>query len=171
MKKNMMSMGLALSLLVTGGVPSLYAHCEIPCGIYDDATRTRLMSEHCDTIEKSMKQIVALEQAEQGGANQLVRWVTNKEDHANKLQELATQYFMYQRIKPVEEAEGPARVKYLYELELMHRITVEAMKCKQTTDSAHVQAVRELLARFEASYFGQEEADHVAREHGHMHEH
>ncbi|MDY6953871.1 MAG: superoxide dismutase [Ni], partial [Thermodesulfobacteriota bacterium] len=33
------------------------AHCEIPCGIYDDQMRIDMIAEHITTIEKSMKQI------------------------------------------------------------------------------------------------------------------
>ena len=37
------------------------AHCEIPCGIYDDEMRFGMMAEHITTIEKSIKQIIELE--------------------------------------------------------------------------------------------------------------
>ena len=36
---------------------SVFAHCEIPCGIYEDSLRASLISEHITTIEKSMKMI------------------------------------------------------------------------------------------------------------------
>ena len=36
------------------------AHCQIPCGIYDDKARFATMREHVATIEKSMAQIVEL---------------------------------------------------------------------------------------------------------------
>ena len=38
-----------LALSPTG---KLTAHCEIPCGIYDDQLRLQLMREHVMTIEK-----------------------------------------------------------------------------------------------------------------------
>jgi len=38
-----------------------YAHCEIPCGIYDDEMRIKIINEHIVTVEKSMKQIIELE--------------------------------------------------------------------------------------------------------------
>ena len=37
-----------------------WAHCEIPCGIYDDHMRIHMIEEHITTIEKSMQQIVVL---------------------------------------------------------------------------------------------------------------
>ncbi|MFH1965988.1 MAG: superoxide dismutase [Ni] [Acidobacteriota bacterium] len=75
------------------------AHCEIPCGIYDDEARVAMLLEHTTTIEKSMREVKALENADPGNANQLIRWVMNKEHHANELQEIVTQYFMTQRVK------------------------------------------------------------------------
>jgi nickel superoxide dismutase len=47
-----------------------FAHCEIPCGIYDDEMRIRIIYEHIVTVEKSMKQIIELEKGkhhESGG--------------------------------------------------------------------------------------------------------
>ena len=38
-----------------------YAHCEIPCGIYDDHLRIKLIAEHLTTVEKSMNRILALQ--------------------------------------------------------------------------------------------------------------
>ncbi len=35
-----------------------FAHCEIPCGIYDDEMRIKIINEHIVTVEKSMNQIV-----------------------------------------------------------------------------------------------------------------
>ena len=61
------------------------AHCEIPCGIYDDELRTKLIAEHSTTIEKSMKQIIELSKANSVDYNQLSRWVSNKEAHATKI--------------------------------------------------------------------------------------
>ena len=76
------------------------AHCEIPCGIYDDQLRAKLIAEHATTIEKSMKQIIELSKAKPLNYNQLIRWVSNKEAHATKIQNIISQYFLTQRIKP-----------------------------------------------------------------------
>ena len=63
--------------------PQVYAHCQIPCGIYNDEVRFTLMQEHVTTIEKSMKLIVELSEDPKENANQLVRWTVNKEEHAD----------------------------------------------------------------------------------------
>ena len=123
---------LLVSLFMFSAV--LYAHCEIPCGIYDDEMRVKMISEHIKTIEKSMKQIDKLEKGEASHhSNQIVRWVTNKEDHANQLQDIVTQYFMTQRIK--FDTNG-----YEKKLGILHHMLVYTMKCKQTTDMANIEA-------------------------------
>jgi nickel superoxide dismutase len=142
-----------LALALTG---SAYAHCEIPCGIYDDAARITEMREHVGTIEKAMNQVTELSAASETNHNQLVRWVMNKEDHADKLQEIATQYFMFQRIKPADEADAAAWAKYQSQLTLTHKITVFAMKAKQSTALGHVETLRVLLDEFEKAYFDHE---------------
>ena len=127
-------------------VQSILSHCEIPCGIYDDEVRMSLIEEHAATIEKSMNQIVELEKG--GNANQLVRWVTNKEAHANELQHIVTQYFMTQRIK----FDTP---DYDKKLAALHEMLVYAMKCKQTTDVKNVEMLRQAAEKFHKLYFHQ----------------
>jgi len=142
-----------LAVLLTA-VAASYSHCEIPCGIYDDAARIAAMREDVTTIEKSMKGIIDLSAAGDKNYNQIVRWVMNKEDHADKLQEVATQYFMFQRIKPVEETDQAVWTAYQQQLTFMHKITVHAMKAKQTTDLEEVETLRSLIDAFEKLYFG-----------------
>jgi len=139
--------------LITALLPFVFfisnaaAHCEIPCGIYDDQLRTQLIAEHATTIEKSMIQIMALSKANPTNTNQLVRWVTNKEKHATEIQQIVAQYFMTQRIKPGQE-------KYTEKISVLHKMLLAAMKCKQTTDVSHVDNLRTLLKNFELLYFG-----------------
>ena len=128
----------ALALALTLTAVTAFAHCEIPCGIYDDPAKIAEMRQDVTTIEKSMKSIIELSAAGEKNYNQIVRWVTNKEDHANKLQDAATQYFMFQRIKPVEPSDS-AYAGYITQMTLMHKITVHAMKAKQTTDLAEIE--------------------------------
>ena len=122
------------------------AHCEIPCGIYDDDLRIKMIAEHITTIEKSMNQISELQGNEPINYNQLIRWVMNKETHANALQEIVTQYFMTQRIKFDTK-------DYAKKLAVLHKMLIYAMKCKQTTDLSHIGTLRSLLKEFQELYF------------------
>lgn len=168
-------MKVVTTLLVTAclfaTVQKTWAHCEIPCGIYDDRARIERLREHCDTIEKSMKQAVELGRADQKNYNQLVRWINNKELHANKAQEIVYQYFMTQRVSPVEDKTSPAYGKYVKQVTLLHGMLVSAMKAKQTTDTAHVDHLRKLIDKFEALYFDSDEEhshkEKMSETHGH----
>ena len=154
MRKSTLIASLTVVLLALASGPTLFAHCQIPCGIYGDAARIDSMEEHVTTIEKSMKQIEELGKAESPNWNQLVRWVDNKESHAAELQSTVTDYFMAQRIKPVHGDEA-AEAKYVKELTLLHKILVHAMKAKQSTDLSQVETLRKLIHDFEHSYMGE----------------
>jgi nickel superoxide dismutase len=144
---------------------SIFAHCEIPCGIYNDKMRIDMIKEHITTIEKSMNQIVELSKQTSINYNQLVRWITNKEDHANQLQQIVTQYFMTQRVKPVDMSDKDAYGVYQQQLELLHHMLVFAMKAKQTTDLANIEKLRELVSQFYEIYFGEKDNEHLEEHH------
>ncbi len=135
---------IVLMFLAFGSI-NLAAHCEIPCGIYEDSVRINLIREHITTMEKSMNQIKKLENADAVEYNQLVRWIMNKEDHALKLQNVVTQYFMTQRIKPGAE-------NYDKKLSTLHKLLIYSMKGKQTTDLKNIKMLRSLADQFEALY-------------------
>ncbi|MFP4226031.1 MAG: superoxide dismutase [Ni] [Desulfobacterales bacterium] len=137
------------AVMVLGLSVSAFGHCEIPCGIYDDQMRIELIREHITTIEKSMKTIQHLQGEKDQNANQLIRWVVNKEDHANKLQEIVSQYFMTQRI-------GLDADKYTEKVSLLHHMLIFAMKCKQTTDVDYIEKLRKSVDQFESLYFDKE---------------
>lgn len=129
------------------------AHCEIPCGIYGDSVRITLLYEHIATIEKSMKMINELSGQDKPDYNQLVRWVTNKEEHATKIQDIVSQYFLHQRVKPVTADNEEAYRKYVKQLTTLHEVLVFAMKSKQTTDLSVIDSLREKVHVFEHAYF------------------
>jgi nickel superoxide dismutase len=145
MKKNYLQMLIGAFLLISFAASSAYAHCEIPCGIYDDAMRLNMISEHVKTIEKSMKQILELQKEKSTNYNQVVRWIDNKEDHANKVQEIVSQYFLTQRIKFDDK-------DYTKKLAILHKILVYTMKCKQTVDLANLNILRAVCRDFEDFY-------------------
>jgi nickel superoxide dismutase len=151
---------LVLAAALGTAVPAA-AHCQIPCGIYDDELRVQLIEEHITTIEKSMTQIIALGKASPVDYNQLVRWVMNKEEHAQKLQDIVTAYFMAQRIKPaVDHDDEKAMNEYIHKLAILHAIQIHAMKAKQGTDLGEIATLRDMVAQFRKAYFG-EKGEHA----------
>ena len=144
MKKRLLTL---LVLLSSFGffISSALAHCEIPCGIYDDSLRMKLIFEHATTIEKSMTMIAELEK-NKDNTNQQVRWVTNKDNHAELLQNIVSQYFMTQRIKLDAK-------DYDQKLTALHKMLIFSMHCKQTIDPANVEKLRAAAQEFEKLYF------------------
>jgi nickel superoxide dismutase len=144
---------MLFAIVALGVTTQVYSHCQIPCGIYGDPTRFELIREHIITIEKSMKQIAALSETQPPDNNQIVRWVQNKEQHADALSEIVTDYFMAQRVKPVA-ADSSQYKNYIEQLTLLHQMLQTSMKCKQMTDRAQVEKLETLLDDFTKAYQG-----------------
>ena len=132
-----------VAVLFATAAATVNAHCQVPCGIYNDPMRIHMMEEHVMTIEKAMKQIAADE-----NQNQTVRWIMNKEKHADELTDIVTYYFLAQRIKPDMD-------HYDDNLKTLHQIMIYSMKSKQTTDLANVEKLRELIHSFAHTYLGE----------------
>ena len=125
--------GLAIS-------PQAYAHCQIPCGIYDDHARVQQMLEDVATVEKSVKLILELAgKTDAQSQNQLVRWVMNKEEHAQRIISTISDYFLTQRVKPTA-------TDYAERLLNHHAVILAAMKAKQ---NAEISVVVDLKASVE----------------------
>ena len=133
-----------MSICVLSSIQISFGHCQIPCGIYDDLMRIQQMEEHVVTIEKSINKL-----ADNPNDNQKVRWVVNKEVHADELSDIVTYYFMTQRIKP-------GMPEYVNKLSLLHELLVTSMKVKQEADLAHVAKLNELIHAFKHAYLGED---------------
>jgi len=143
--------GLFLTVVIAAATASNgLAHCQIPCGIYgDDNVFGELMMD-VETIEKSMKEIQTLGENPGQNPNQLVRWVMNKEKHADKIITVMADYFLAQRIKLERAQTDPESYHKL--VGQIHEITVLAMKCKQTTDLNNVGKLGRVLHDFQHLY-------------------
>jgi len=137
------SLALAFALLI--GLSGLLtntsadAHCQVPCGIYDDNARISAMRENATSIRKAMTEISStMGDGTVVAFNQATRWVIEKDRSATAIQEIAADYFLTQRVKA---AEGEARVAYVEQLEGFHAVMVTAMKCKQQVDTKTVDAL------------------------------
>lgn len=133
--------------------PTVFSHCEVPCGIYNDEMRFAQIKEHIQTIEKAMQQVIQLSNESPQNMNQTVRWIMNKEKHAEEIQHIVSQYFLTQRIKSPDLEEKQAAERYVKNLTLCHLILVYAMKSKQTTDLDNVEMLKSSVAQFKKTYF------------------
>lgn len=140
----------AALLIALTPVAYVYAHCQVPCGIYDDDARFGSMLEDQTTIAKAITSIRDLsrevaDQQDPTTINQLTRWITTKEDHATNLQETISVYFMAQRIKPDDP-------EYVNKLTAAHQTMIAAMKCKQTADPAAAKDLQSAIEKFRQAY-------------------
>ena len=122
MKNKIIFVVVSLAVLMMALQMPLSAHCQIPCGIYGDETRFKLMAEHITTIEKSMKLIDSLGKKSPVNYNQIVRWTVNKESHAAELSQMLNDYFLAQRIKHPGKGDKAKYRKYLESLEIIHQL-------------------------------------------------
>lgn len=133
------------------------AHCQVPCGIYGDQRRFEELLEDEHTISKSQIEINSI--ADSGefspqNINQVVRWTTTKEEHAQRVQQTMLDYFLAQRIKSTDP-------RYTEKLTTAHGVIVAAMKAKQSADPSTAKALEDSIFAFYKAYEGKEPAfDH-----------
>ena len=154
---------IAIAIIIAAfGFNNVHAHCQVPCGIYDDAVRIIQIREHVTTIEKAMNKIEQLTSDESSvqNMNQLIRWINTKEEHATFIQSTMANYFLAQRIKPKKKDEA-GRQQYVDQTLLLQQIIVAAMKCKQTVDKIEPELVSTLLNQFVELYFDEHGKEHL----------
>ena len=158
MKKFYNVFTLVLFLILSGG---LYGHCQVPCGIYDDAVRVVQIEEDIATMRKAMSMIKGLSgKSDAQSINQMIRWINTKESHANNIQETVSSYFLAQRIKPKKKG-AAGRQKYVNQTLLLQQLIVAAMKCKQNVDQSRCEAASDLVVEFSVSYFDEHGMEHL----------
>ncbi len=125
---------------------SVSAHCQVPCGIYDDHARVESMLEDAATAAKAVVKLESLSgKSDVQSLNQVVRWVSNKESHAQSIIDTISDYFLTQRVKPTQE-------DYAVRLEKHHQVILLAMKAKQKADTATLSELTEAIAELEVYY-------------------
>lgn len=124
----------------------IYAHCQVPCGIYDDHARVTTMLEDASTVEKAMGEMKILaEKKDLQSQNQMIRWTMNKEKHADDIISTISDYFLTQRIKKDQSDYEERLVDH-------HRVIVDAMKVKQNTDIKYVKELKKSIENLEKYY-------------------
>lgn len=137
----------------------LNAHCQIPCGVYDDTMRVKMIEEHTLTILKSMNYI-ASNQNDIEQQNQVIRWIINKEEHAQEIQNIVSEYFLTQRIKLKDDSKQ-SKDLYHAQLTALHNILLDAMKCKQTLNTNNTTSLLDNLNKFVNLYFDDHGKKHL----------
>jgi len=129
------------------------AHCQVPCGIYDDHARIHAMEEDVATIAKAVTQLQDnASKADAQSFNQRVRWTQTKEDHASRIITIVSEYFLTQKIKPADPSDKKAHRDYIARLTACHGVLRAAMKTKQTVDAGAVEALAQAVQALSALY-------------------
>lgn len=132
---------------------SATAHCQVPCGIYDDHARIHSMLEDQSTIAKATLKINELSsKSDATSRNQTVRWINTKEQHASQIITVISEYFLTQKIKPVGKKNAKEHARYLDTLADAHAVMRAAMKCKQGVDAAAASALKTAIETFGKRY-------------------
>lgn len=150
MMKKLRSVVFVMAVSVIGSgllfLQSAQAHCQIPCGIYNDHARVESMLEDAATIEKATKLIGELAgKSDAQSKNQVVRWVMNKEKHAQNIISTISDYFLTQRVKSSQK-------DYMDRLKKHHAVIVAAMKAKQNSEAKYAKSLMESIAALTAFY-------------------
>lgn len=135
------TMIISVALIVSGMLVSqaALAHCQVPCGIYDDHARVKSMLEDTATVAKAAKLIGELAgKSDAQSQNQLVRWVMNKEKHAQNIISTISDYFLTQRVKSKQKDYTERLVKH-------HAVIVAAMKAKQNADGKYAEELKKAI--------------------------
>ena len=150
-----MTNALKILIIATFINIKLFAHCQIPCGIYSDVVQIIQIKEDLQTIEKSMSMITKLSgKYDPQSLNQLSRWISTKENHAQNIQEVISQYFLTQRIKQNSK-------NYENELITLHQLLISVMKCKQSVEKNNLLRSNQLLKDFSEFYLDEHGLEHL----------
>jgi nickel superoxide dismutase len=137
--KSLLKATVALVLTALMFSPLAYSHCQVPCGIYDDHARVKAMLEDAATTRKAVTLINDLSgKTDAQSNNQIVRWVVNKEQHAQNIISTISDYFLTQRVKAKQK-------DYAERLQKHHAVIVAAMKVKQNADMKFVETLEKRI--------------------------
>lgn len=149
----------AAFLTVTLAASAAFAHCQVPCGIYDDGARIAQMHEDASTIAKAVGQIHQLAGKHDPTAfNQAARWVNTKEEHASRIISTVSEYFLTQKVKLPNASDPKAVAHYHQVLADHHAVMKAAMKTKQTVDPAAAQVLSEAIDELAHHYTSEKPA-------------
>jgi len=148
---------LGAAVVATVGLSAVHqsetqAHCQVPCGIYDDAARIKHLREDATTIAKAIANITELACKQDAQAfNQAARWVATKEAHASDIITIVSEYFLAQKVKPVAPGSDGYEA-YLNKLADHHAVMVAAMKTKQAADMETVKILNQTITKLAIHY-------------------
>lgn len=110
------------------------------------------IQQACETIRKAMvqsKELHASIGSDLLAMNQMIRWVTTKEEHCSKIITAVSEYCLCQRVK---KDSFSSEADYVDALKSHHAVMQCAMKAKQTMDVAACDALEHAVDDFAKMY-------------------
>jgi len=130
----------------------LGAHCQLPCGVMNDDLQFAMLSESAENISKACIAILQT-QNDPNSLNQTIRWVNEKDACANKICTILTEYFLAQRITPVDpDSDKQQYERYIRQLTLIHKLTRACHAAKQSAQPAKADDLKRLLQQFQQAF-------------------
>jgi nickel superoxide dismutase len=120
---------------------TLFAHCQMPCGIYHDEIVFDQIDQYTETMFKGISVINQIKINNMHDQNDAVRWIVEKEKESNEIANLITVYFLQQKIKPGEPDTAQ-------KLASAHRLLFFLVAIKQNTDLKFVKEFNEEWEKF-----------------------
>ena len=150
MKKLWMFKAAILTSFLLGANPlTLTAHCQMPCGIYQDAMIYDLIDQYAETMVKAVTVMNQSKFETVRERNEFMRWVMEKEKESNDTSQLITTFFMQQKIKPGE----PDTQK---RIEAAHKLLCLIVAIKQNADVKIVESFTEEWGKFKLMFHVEE---------------
>ncbi len=151
-------------LCASFGVSNLWAHCQVPCGIFDDYLKLQSLIQDADTVIKAANEMQKLAgKSDAQSMQQFIRWTNNKESHAEHVIHSISDYYLAQRVKTNMEDYNERLLKH-------HAVMIAAMKAKQSANPETGAALKAALIEL-APYYPHPKVDHDAKAHTHDHKH
>ena len=130
------------------------AHCQLPCGLYNDDIQFAKISQDAETISRACVLILQT-QTDPNSLNQAIRAINTKDAVADDLIDVVANYFLAQRIVPVEpDGDNQAYERYVRQLVLTNKIIRAAALCKQSSEPEKAEELKQLIQQFQHA-FGQ----------------
>ena len=127
---------VACVTLAAVSIAVINAHCQTPCGLLNDDIQFAQISQEAETISRACVLILQT-QTDANNLNQAIRAINTKDSSADNLMGILTNYFLAQRIEPVEpEGDKQAYERYVRQLILINKLSRAAVACKQDSDPA-----------------------------------
>lgn len=124
---------------------NLFAHCQMPCGIYHDDMVYDQIDQYVETMYKGDSVLIDNKFDTLQSKNEFVRWVLTKENSSNEIAQLITTYFLQQKIKPDENETAKM-------LASAHKLLFLLVQIKQTADLKKVDAFAEEWEKFKLMF-------------------